>query len=167
MVIFHCITRNFHNDLLQAWHRAQHRELHINRQRCAYPVVINEMCVDPLGFQKNLMAVTVAKPVNLVLDGRAIAWARCADSTCEHGRSVQIGPDGIMRGLGRPCDRAENLGVGAAFNERRHCPMICIRRLFFQACPIDGASIQTRRCSGFQPSHRQIGGAQLSGKLLS
>ena len=68
VVIFHCISRHHHLHPRQSIHLSQHGELHVGRKRCRNPVGINQFGIQALGLQKNLMSITVAKPVDLVFD---------------------------------------------------------------------------------------------------
>ena len=68
MVVFHRIAGFDHLYTGEARHRAQHCVLHIDRQRSADPVGINQMSAKPLRFQENLMPIAITKAMNLVLN---------------------------------------------------------------------------------------------------
>ena len=84
MIVFDRIASDCHFDLLKPGHRPQHRQLDVGRQRRADPVGIDQMAVEPFGFEENLVPVTIGKAVNLVLDRRTIARARRPDRTGKH-----------------------------------------------------------------------------------
>ncbi len=79
MVIFHRVTRDFHHNLFKSVHGSQHCELHVDWQRSADSVGIDEMGVEPFRLEENLMAIAVCKTMDLVFDRGAIAWARCVN----------------------------------------------------------------------------------------
>ena len=69
-----------------------------------------------------------------------------------------------MAAVVRPRDPAENLRIGPPLGQRRHRPLLIVRRLFFQPRPVDRPSIQSRRRPGLQPRHGQSGIAHLLGQ---
>ena len=73
MVVFDRIARFDHPDLLQPVDRAQKVFLHVDRQRGADPVGIDQRRIQPLRLKKDLVPVAIAKAVDLVLDRGAIA----------------------------------------------------------------------------------------------
>ena len=52
------------------------------------------------------------------------------------------------------------------WRQRRHGPRFTVTGLLFQSRPINGPAIEARRRPGLEPSHRQVGLAQLHGKAL-
>ena len=124
------------------------------------------MRIQPLRFQEDLMAVTVGKAMNLVLDGRAIARPPRVNRASEQWRAMKVGADDIMRRRVGAGDGAGQLRVRASPAHRGHAPHLSIRGLLFQPRPVDGAAIQTGRRAGLQPGHRQIGIAQLRREAL-
>jgi hypothetical protein len=164
MIIFDRISGNDHRNPLEALHRAQHFELHIGGKRSRDAVRIDEEVVEPLRFEKYLMPVAVGKAVDLVLDRRAIARARCADRAREQRRAIEIRRDDRMRpGVG-PRDCAENLGHRPRAVPRGTGParaLGAVRWLFVEPRPVDRPTVEPRRRSGLEPRHRQFGAAQL------
>ena len=103
---------------------AQHRELHVGRQRGADAVGIDQLRVQPLRLEKYLVPVTVGKAVDLVLDRRAIARTRGIDRAGEQRRAVQVSARMMswLRGLVRVI--AQNTcGLRRCRCERRHRPV--------------------------------------------
>src|SRR5205085_4903804 len=62
-----------HPGVLEPRDRRYQGKLNVVRQRSRDAVRINRRIVEPLGLEKNLMAVAVAEPDDLVLDRRTIA----------------------------------------------------------------------------------------------
>ena len=79
MVVFDRIARFDHPDLLQPVDRAQKVFLHVDRQRGADPVGIDQRRIQPLGLEKDLVPIAIAEAVDLVLDRWAIARTLRAD----------------------------------------------------------------------------------------
>ena len=73
MIIFDRIAGLIDLDPFKAVDRPQKCELHIDRQRGRYPVGINGAVIQPFRLEKDLMAVAIAKAVDLVFDRRAVA----------------------------------------------------------------------------------------------
>ena len=73
MVIFDGIAGHTHLDPLQPLHRTKHTKLDIDRKRGGDSVGVDEIGVQPLWFEEDLVPLSIAEPVNLVLDRRAIA----------------------------------------------------------------------------------------------
>ena len=68
------------------------------------------MVVETLGLQEYLMPVAVPEPVDLVLDGGAIARTLCINRAAEQGRAIEPSPNDLMRPRIGAGDRAEHLG---------------------------------------------------------
>ena len=68
--------------------------------------------------------------------------------------------------LVRAGDGTKHLRVHARAGQGAHRPVVTIRRLLFEACPIDSTPIEPRRGAGLEPAHRQIGATQLLSKLV-
>ena len=66
----------------------------------------------------------------------------------------------------RACDGTKHLRVNTRAGQGAHRPVVTIRRLLFEACPIDSTPIEPRRGAGLEPAHRQIGAPQLLGELV-
>jgi hypothetical protein len=75
--------------VLQAGHAAHQRVLDVKRQAGRNAVGVDLVCRQPLGLQKDLVAVLVGKPVDLVFHTRAIARAHALDLAGEHRAAVK------------------------------------------------------------------------------
>ena len=107
------------------------------------------------------MPIAVGKAVDLVLDRRTIPRASRADRPREQRRAIQVGANDVMAGRVGAGNRAKQLRVRAAPGQRGHAPDLRLALLHFQPGPVDGPSIQPRRCPGLEPGHRQGRVAQL------
>src|SRR5439155_10150024 len=65
--------------ILEPWQRVHEIALHVARQRHRKPVDVNLARLDTLRLQKDLMALLLGEPHNLVLERRAIARADAAN----------------------------------------------------------------------------------------
>src|SRR5437899_11318754 len=75
--------------LLQPPYAAHELDLHIEGQACRDSVRIKLVGGEPFGLEKNLVNLFGGKPMDLVLDRRAIARADRLDHAGVHRRSVQ------------------------------------------------------------------------------
>ena len=124
------------------------------------------MGIEPFGFEEDLVTVTIPEAVDLVLDRGTIARTLPADRTAEERRTIEIGPNDIMRRLVGPGHGAEDLRVAALLRQWRHHPLIGIAGLFGEACPVDRATVEPRRRSGLEPREGQACLPHLSGEPL-
>ena len=166
MIILHGIAG--HGDLhrFQPFNAAHHRNLHVGRQRCRNAVGIDCRVIQAFGFKKDLVPVTVAKTMDLVLDRGAVARPLRFDRPGKQWRAIEPGADNIVRARIGARDGAEYLWQRASCAQRRHRPGLGVTRLFGQARPINGATIEPWRRTGLQPRHRQFGITQLHGQAV-
>ena len=61
-------------------------------------------------------------------------------------------------------DGAEYLRIDTRRRERRHRPLLAIRRLLLKLRPVHRATVKARRRAGLEPCHRKLGFAQLFGQ---
>ena len=80
---------------------AQHRLLHVARQRGRDAVRIDRVVVEPFRLEEDLVPLALGEAHHLVLDRRAIARADAGDLARIHRRAVEIGADHRMRRRGR------------------------------------------------------------------
>jgi len=103
VIVFDGIARPDHLYPLKAGNGRQDRELHLFGKRCRDAVGIDRMIVEPLGLQKDLMALPVRKAHHLILDRGAVTRPAALDLAGIHRRTMHIGPDHLMgrrRGAG-------------------------------------------------------------------
>src|SRR5450432_1051005 len=101
------------------------------------------------------MAVPFAEPDDLVFDRRTIAGPSALDLPGIHGRSMHIGPDDRVGGLGRARNAALDLRILDPRRQGREWLRRLIARLHFNTAPIDGAPIQPRWRTGLEPPEGQ------------
>ena len=166
MIVLDGISGHDHIHAFQTRHGAQHGKLHIDGKRRADTVRIDQVGVEPFGFEENLVAITIREAMDLVLDRRTIARPLRVDRATEKRRTVEIGGNHIMRLAVRAGDCAEYLRVHALACQRRHRPGFAIRSLFFQRRPIDSPPIEPRRCSSLQAREWQLGCPHLLRQLV-
>ncbi len=81
---------------LQAGHEAERRRLDVLRERRREPVDVDLVGRPALGLEEQLVPVAVGEPVDLVLDGRAVARALALNAPGEHGRALEPGPERVV-----------------------------------------------------------------------
>ena len=106
------------------------------------------------------MAVALAEADDLVLDRGAIARAAALDLPGIHRRTMHVGPDDGVGGLGGAGDAALDLRILDAFGQRRERLRRLVAGLHLQARPVDGAAVEARRGAGLQPSERKADALQ-------
>src|SRR5205814_7261020 len=143
-LILHRIARSRDHGTLQAWDAGKELLLHVLGQGRRNPVWIDEAIRESLGLEENLVRRTIAEALHLVLDRRTISGAAPLDRSREQRRAAEIRTDDIVSPLGRPGDRAAQLGRrGMLRAERRHAPRLGIARLVFESRPIAGTTIES------------------------
>ena len=155
MIVFDRVARPDHRRLSSPGMVAEQRALHLFRQRCGDAVGINRVVVESLRLEENLMAVTLAEPHDLVFDRRAIARTATGDLAGIHRRAMHIGADDFMRGVGGAGDAALDLRIVDPVGQHRKRLGRIIARLHLHGGPVDGAAVEPRRRSGFQPAKRK------------
>ena len=86
IIILDRIARSDNLRVFEARNRAHHRDLYLEGKRCGKTIWIDLECVEALGFEEDLMAISVGKPDDLILDGRAVARSSALDSTTVNRR---------------------------------------------------------------------------------
>src|SRR5690606_19020841 len=117
VVILDGIARAHDVGVFQAADGTHDVQLHVEGQRCGYPVRIVLVCGQPFRLEEHLVAVLVGEAVDLVLDGRAVARPDPLDDARVHGRAVQVGGDdlvGARIGVGDPAADLARVLLGTA-----------------------------------------------------
>ncbi len=130
----------------------QQTRLHVLRQRRRDAVRIDGDIIETLGLEKDLMALAVAEAHHLILDGRAIAWAKALDVARIHRRPVKIATDQIVPRRRRPGDPAFDLRHRDTIRQAGERHRLVVRSLLVDARPIDGAPVEAGRRPGLEPS---------------
>ena len=105
VVVLDGVTRAQDMRLLQPPYAAHELDLHIQGQARRDSVRIKLVGGQPLGLEKNLVALFGGKPMDLVLDRRAIAGSDPLNHAGVHRRAVQAAADDFVRkrvGVGDP-----------------------------------------------------------------
>ena len=158
VVVFDGVPRPQNVRTLQAHHRPHGSQLHIEGQRRRDTVRINLVRIQPFRLQKNLVTRLVSKPINLVLDARAVARSDAVNQTREHRAAVETALDDLVRSLIGMRDPARQLpwmhqGI-AQEAENRHG--VGIPRLLDQPREVNRAPVQPRRRARLQPPLPQL-----------
>ena len=103
------------------------------------------------------MGILVREAVDLVFDGRAIAWPRTFDDAGEERRTIQRLTDDLVRARVGVRDPARQLArmLVCTPDEREHRHRIQITRLDAQPAVIDGLAVDTRRRASLETPLRQ------------
>ena len=141
MVVLHRIARLHDHRTPAARHGPHHFFLHIDRQRGADTVGVDEMRIQPLGLEEHLMPLAITETMDLVFDRRAVARPCSGNRAREQRRAMKVRADRIVARLCRTGDTAEHLRIDAALGKRRHGPGLAIGRLLFEHRPVDGAPV--------------------------
>ena len=118
----------------------------------------------PLGFQKDLVTFLVGKPIDLVLDARAIARPNTFYLPREHGAATEATANDVVCagvGVGNPASHLCRMLLHTTHKTKdrlRHpgAPGHAVTRLLDTLTKVDGATIQTRWCSRLEPTLRQF-----------
>ena len=102
------------------------------------------------------MLVTIGKSHHFVFDRRAITWADPFDHTGVHWAAIEVIADHVMGFFIGVRDVARHLlrMLSRIAHEREHRHRI-ITVLLRQHAEINGARVNTRRCTGFQAADAQ------------
>src|SRR5690606_3662310 len=88
-----------------------------------------------------------------------------------HGRAVDVGADQVVRRRRGPGDAAVDLRRGDGVGQGRERYGRVVRRLRFQAVPVDGAAVEARRRAGLQAAKGEAqppeGEGQADGRLVA
>src|ERR1700730_19131082 len=100
MIVLYGITGPGDGCTLQSRDGGHQGALHINGQRRGDAIRINDGIVETFGLQEYLMAIAFSKPNDLIFDGGTITRTSTLDLARVHGRSVHIGFNNGVAGLG-------------------------------------------------------------------
>jgi hypothetical protein len=78
-VVLDRVARAHQLRALEAGDRAHERFLRVGRQARRDPVRVHLLGVEPVRLQDHLVAIAIGEPLDLVLDGRAVAHAGRVD----------------------------------------------------------------------------------------
>ena len=159
-VVLDRVARAQDGAALEPGNPADEARLHVFRQRGRDAVGIDRVVVEPLGFEKDLVARTLGEAHHLVLDRGAVARPGTLDAPGIDRRAVEIGADRVVDALVRPGDVAVDLRRGDPFGEGREGHRRVVSGLAFETFPVDGAPVEPGRRAGFEPAEREPGPLQ-------
>ena len=154
-IILDGVTGTQHSRSFQSRNGLEQAALHILRQGGRDPVRIDRVVVEPLGLEKDLVAVAVAEPADLVFDRWAIARATALDLPRKHRRAVKIGANQVMSRRGRARDAAAYLRILDLAGQSRERLRRRVARLHLQRRPVDGPTVEPGRRPGLEPTERK------------
>jgi len=100
-VVFNGVPVLLYLGLLHAWNRPHNRNLHICRQAGRETIDVDAGGVESLGFQKELVPISLCKAHHLVLDTRTIPRTPTLDLAGEQGGPIQrISNERVGPGVG-------------------------------------------------------------------
>ncbi len=160
IVIFYRVAglQNFH--LRKAGHGLDEGLLDGFGQAGGDAVGIDDVAVQPFGFQKHLVAGFIGETDDFVLDGGAVARADTFDLTAIDGGLMQIIADDPVGIGGGFADPAGDLRIGDPLGKQAKRDGLGFAVIGGQIFPIDGGSRQAGRGAGFEATERQAEGAQ-------
>ena len=143
VVVFDGVSGAEHLGVLKPGNLSHGAKLHVLRKARAETVDVNLTGVPTLRFDKNLVAVFVGKPVDLVFDARAVARTQTANAPIEHGGAVKPFPKQIMHLRGRVGDVTRNLLGDGVVGEVAEASRVFVAWLFDHFGVIQRTSIHT------------------------
>ena len=152
MVIFDCIARPHDRAIFQPRYGMDKHRLHVFRKRCGYAVRIDRRIVEAFRLQKDLVALTVCKPDDLVFKRRTIARAHTLYFAAEQGRSMQAVTNdvvGFFIGMRYMATNLFRVHGGRPHGRENRQRIIAGLRLQF--CIVDGLAIESGRGTGLEP----------------
>ena len=151
VVVFDGIAIAHHLGPLEPRHHPDHGILHVARQARGDPVHIDLLRAPPLRLEKQLVALFVGKPHDLVFDARAIPRPARLDLAGVHRRPVQVRPDEVVDLRRRPRDPADHLLLLDAVGQKRKWLRINVARLDVEPRKIDRPREQPAGRAGLEP----------------
>ena len=145
VVVFDGIAGPRHDRVLEAGNGFQQETLDVLGERRGDAVGINGGIVQAFRLKKDAVAVAVAEPHHLVLDGRAVAGTGRLDLPRIEGRAMKVFADQLV-GVGRRRgDGAIDLWRLDTPGEERERLGRIVALLNLKATPVDGAAIEPGR----------------------
>src|SRR4029079_10404452 len=129
--------------------RAYELELHVERQRRRDAVRVNLGRVETFRLQKDLVTWALREADDLVFDRRAIPWTDPFDHPGEQRRTIEPGPDDVVRSRRCVGDPAGNLTwMQAAVPDEREHGRGFVARLRRQGRIVARAAVEARWRAG-------------------
>ncbi len=156
IIVFDGIAGTQDVRMLAARDRMHERELDVERQRRRDPVRIDLVRRETLGLEEDLVARALREAHDLVLDRRTVARADALDDAGEQRRAIEAAANDLVRALVGVRDPARHLRrMHLARADEAHHRRGLVAGLPFERREIDGAPVETRRCSGLESSGGQ------------